>query len=431
MRLLLAMLAAALAAIAPAAAPTAGPLVLERVVLVQRHGVRPPVVSNEALAKYADKPWPGWPVPTGELTPHGGEVVRLMGETLRRTYVGDGLLEASGCPKPGEVQVWADGTDQRTRRSGEILAQTLAPGCGVRTGWAPPDPRDPIFGGNGAAACRVDPAAARTAILSRAGPGGLATPAARQALARLQAILAPSACAGGAGTCFAGEDTVEAGGYAGVKITGPIAETSSLAENLLLEYAEGMAPTDVAWGRAGAQDIDAVMPVHERNFFLILKTPYIASRFGAPMAKLILTALDGRAGAASGPPLGPKAKIVALAGHDSNLAFIGAVFGLDWALPGQPDSTAPAATLAFELWRDPATGARYVKPAVYYETLAQMRALAPRQAVRLPLRFDGCSGPAGACTLAELRRRAASTIPAGCGEPAALADRLAAPAAKP
>jgi 4-phytase/acid phosphatase len=408
----------ALAALLASAVPAmAGPLKLERVVLVQRHGVRPPVASNADLAKYAAQPWPAWSVPAGELTAHGGEVVRLMGQTLRQAYVTDGLLPAKGCPGADEVQVWADGTDQRTRLSGQILAEALAPGCGTKTGWAPPVPRDPVFGGDNTPACRLDPDAARAAVMSQAGPEGLDTPGTRRALARLQSILAPDACAGGKGTCFAGKDEVTRGGFAGVQISGPLAVTSSLAEDLLLEYAEGMAPADVGWGKAAsARTIAEVMPLHERNFSLWLGTPYVAARRGALTARLILAELAGDAVPPSvGPRVGPTTKVLALDGHDSNLAFMGAVFGLRWTLPDQPDATAPANTLAFELWRDATTGRRYVRAVLYYEPLEQMRSLSPAAAARRPLTFDGCaSGPGGACPLEDLSRRTRALIPAEC-----------------
>src|SRR5580658_7566917 len=70
----------------------AATLHLVRVVVVTRHGVRPPTQTNADLAKYADKAWPDWPVAPGELTPHGGETVRLMGVTLRETYRAAGVL---------------------------------------------------------------------------------------------------------------------------------------------------------------------------------------------------------------------------------------------------------------------------------------------------------------------------------------------------
>ncbi len=368
---------AALAGVATAA-PQTGPT-LERVVIVQRHGVRPPTSSNQALAAFAEKPWPAWPVAAGELTPHGADTVRLVGRTLRRAYRDGRLASPHGCPAADAVSVWADGADERTRRSGEILAEALSPGCSVKATWAAPLPRDPIFNGDtSAAACRADPEAARAALVAEIGTGGVDTPATRSALKRLQAILAPRACAGGPGTCFA--------------------------------------RSEVGWGRAGSEaDIAAVMPLHERAFKLYFGDPYRSAREGAPMARLILAALAGETRPAS-PGFGPGTRLLALAGHDANLALMGGLFGLAWTLPDQPDATAPATALAFELWKDPTNGARFVRAVIYYETLDQLRTLAPATARRRVLTFTGCaSGPMGSCPLETLRRRTLALIPPGCG----------------
>ncbi|MFI4974608.1 MAG: histidine-type phosphatase [Caulobacterales bacterium] len=406
----------ALVALACAGGAAAATLKLERVVLVTRHGVRPPTETNDALAKYAAKSWPAWPVAAGELTDHGAATVKLVGETLRRAYRADGVLPRTGCPSAGAVQIWADGTDQRTRRTGEVLAEALAPGCGVKAGWAPPDPRDPIFGGKLTGACALDPNQARAAVFAAAGPGGLQDETSRRALRRLQTILAPTACSGGKGYCFKGEDTAEAG--ARLKLTGPLATSSSLAEDLLLEYAEGMPASQVGWGRAGSQSVIAeVMAAHERFTRLTRQNVYFAGRYGAPMARLILAALDGAAATSDqGPALGPNSKLVDLAGHDTNLSATAGVFGLDWTLPEEPDATAPATTLAFELWVDPASGARFVRPVLFYESLKQLRTLAPANARRLVLKFQDCaSGPNGTCAMADLRRRAEAAMPTDCG----------------
>ncbi|HEY1447766.1 MAG TPA: histidine-type phosphatase, partial [Caulobacteraceae bacterium] len=314
-RLALIVLASlALAGAAPVTAKTAPQpgLTLERVVIVQRHGVRPPIPTNQELAVYAEKPWPAWPVKPGELTPHGGQTVGLIGQTLRRAY--RDLLPAAGCRGADQVSVWADGADQRTRRTGEILAQALSPNCALKAAWAPPLPRDPIFAGDKSApACRSDPDAARAALLAAIGPGGVETLASRSALKRLQAILAPSACAGGPGTCFLTNDQAVAGSK-GSKVGGSLAITASLSEDLLLEYAEGMPRSDVGWGRAGsAADIAAVMPLHERGFELYQKDLYSVSRDGAPMARLVLAALAGEPRAAA-PSFGPGTRLLALAG---------------------------------------------------------------------------------------------------------------------
>jgi len=147
---------------------------------------------------------------------------------------------------------------------------------------------------------------------------------------------------------------------------------AGLAEDLLLEYAEGMAAADVAWGRTPSEaQIAAVMAVHERMFGLLRGNAYLDARLGAPMARLVLAALAGD----SGPHSGPNVKLLALAGHDTNLILMAGVFGLAWTLPGEPDITAPATTLAFELWSD--NTRLYVRPVLYYETLDQLRTLHP------------------------------------------------------
>ncbi|MFI4936626.1 MAG: histidine-type phosphatase [Caulobacterales bacterium] len=407
---LLAALFAFLWIATPALAAT---LKLERVVLVERHGVRPPTQSNEALAKYAAQPWPAWPVAPGELTPHGGQTVQLMGDTLRARYVSGGLLPARGCPDAASLVVWADGTDQRTRRTGEILIEALAPGCQAKAAWGAASPRDPIFGGSSTEACKLDADKARAALAAAAtGPEESASLTA--AFARLQVILAPKACAGGPGTCFAPAST---GAPAAGDMAGPFPATAALAEDLLLEYVDDKPMSDVGWGRASARDIAAVMPIHERAFALIRDATYVVSRRGAVMGRVVLAGLAGSP-VAAGPTIGPDVKVLAFAGHDSDLMMMAGVFGLRWAnLAGQPDGTAPATTLAFEVWSDPATGARYVRPALYYETLDQLRTLKPALASRLDLRFDGCaSGPGGSCPLNDLHARVEALIPPGCGE---------------
>ena len=382
---------------------------LERVVLVVRHGVRPPTQSNAALAKYAAQPWPEWPVAPGELTPHGGETVKLVTRAVRAAYVRHGLLPATGCAPSGAVTVWADNADQRTRESGRIFAETVEPGCGLEARWSPATGRDPIFTGvTDAGPCKIDPA------LVPPSPPPSPAEAARLHLAvsRLQAILAPDACNGGAGTCFTQPAAPAAGGAGSMSSLFPA--TAGLAEDLLLEYVDDKPTIEVGWGRASAADIATVMALHERAFALIRDNAYVTDRRAATMARIVLAAMDGRP-VDGGPQSGPDVKLLALAGHDTNLAWMGGVFGVDWALPGNPDFTAPATTLAFEVWKDGAR--RYVRPVVYYGTLDQLRTLSPPAGEALPLAFKDCaSGPKGSCPLDKVRAHVEALLPADCGE---------------
>ena len=119
----------------------------------------------------------------------------------------------------------------------------------------------------------------------------------------------------------------------------------------------------------------SALTLHNAQFDLMERTPYIAARQGSMLLRAVLSALQGNA--ASGQLTGPMppndAAFVAFVGHDTNLANLGAMIEAEWsATPQVPDQTAPASALVFEL-RLQANGARDVY--VYYlaQSLAQMR----------------------------------------------------------
>ncbi len=341
--LLLAGLPAAQAAEAP---------VLEKVVIVQRHGVRSPTKPPAAYGKFSADAWPDWPVGPGELTPHGAENIRLMAGWLRGHYAGLGLLPAEGCP--AGVSVWADGADERTRDSGQAFLDGAFPGCGLAAAHGPVGQKDPVFDG-AALACRPDPQASRTAL-----------DAASRALDRRNAEI------GAAQRALA--DIVRPPG--GTELD--LKTAASLAENLLLEYGQGMEPAQVGWGRAPADQIAKVMLLHNVSAELNRRTPYIAAHNGAILAKTVLAALEGEGGDT----------LKVIIGHDTNLSNLAGILGVSWTLPGQPDATPPGGALAFERWRDK-QGHRTVKLAFFYQPLEDMRAAAKKPLGRVDIPVAG------------------------------------------
>jgi 4-phytase/acid phosphatase len=356
-----------LIALALAAQPVCAAPVLEKVLILERHGVRPPTKPPEAFAKYASQPWPQWPVAPGELTPHGAEAMRAMGEGLRARYAS--LLSGKECPSPSSVFVWADNADQRTRESSKAIASALAPGCAIAAQWAPEGSHDPLFhGGN---SCRVDEQAAAAQVSARF-DAMMKAEGQRysHALATLNQILMPG-CAGD-GCPLAGETHVSAAG----KIEGPLSIGATLSENLLLEYAEGLPDKDVGWGRAASPaKITAVMPLHEMEADLTRTTPLLAARNGNLLAEQIAEFLGAPKRAANLAPLPADARLVVLLGHDTNLSNVAGMLGVSWHLPEQPDSTAPGTALAFEVWRQGRDAT--VRVVVLYQTLEQLRSAAP------------------------------------------------------
>jgi 4-phytase/acid phosphatase len=357
-------------------------VVLERVVLLQRHGVRSPTQDPDTLRRLANRFWPAWPVAPGELTAHGAQGVRLMGAGLSAALKEAGLLPTRDCPARGSVVIVADGHDQRTRASGAALAESLAPGCGLEPTSGAPGVVDPLFDGSGLSP--FDAETARAAMASEAGGSSVDTPETWAALKALEAVTGPPPCAGEGGGCLSGPSRIAVTASGG-KILGPLADGAVLSEIFLLEYAQGFPLAEVAWGAAAQEDFLATtLAAHTRSARLTRQTPYLAARHGDLLAKAILTALEGRSSETIG------VKVMVFVGHDTNLSNMAGLFGLDWALPGEPDPTGPSVTLALELWRNPVSGERRVRPVVYYQTLDSLRSLKPTPISRLGLRFAAC-----------------------------------------
>ncbi len=100
------------------------------VVIVSRHGVRSPTWDTARLNQYSAEPWPEWGVPPGNLTPHGRELIRLMGAYYRDWLSGEHLIHRDGCQDAPHIYIRTD-KDQRTLETGRALAESIAPGCGI------------------------------------------------------------------------------------------------------------------------------------------------------------------------------------------------------------------------------------------------------------------------------------------------------------
>jgi 4-phytase/acid phosphatase len=417
MRIAAAVLLALLAAPAAAGAAPAKPdPALERVVLVERHGVRSPTRAPEALARYASQPWHAWPVAPGLLTDHGRRDVELMGAWLRADYARKGLWPASGPASADAIYVWADAKDQRTRASGQALVDGAFPGSGLKDAFGPQGMSDQAFDAVSTGACPLDLERARKAVVAEAG-GDLDNPRPdyRAALAALTAVLKP-----GTRPDPGAHNTATPGDKGQLRYAGPLADAATSAENVYLEYVQGFPLAEVGWGRASSPALIAgFMPMHDISFDLSRRTPYLAEHYGAVMMRDILAALQGRAAL---PGQARPARMAVFAGHDSNLANMAGFLGLRWTLPDQPDDTAPDTVLAFEVWKAK-SGQRYVRAAVIYQTIEELRNQtrldAAHPAGRVALAVPGCAdGPGGACRLATFETLIARRLPPECAQAA-------------
>jgi 4-phytase/acid phosphatase len=379
--LVLATVAAVLAAAVPAAAqiPIPPGWQAQRAVVLLRDGVHAPLQTNEQLDKHVATPWPVWPVQPGSLTPHGTELLRLMGAYHRALQGGRGLTQTDDCPPAGTIAAWAD-TDQRTRESGAALLSGMYPRCAnlaprYQADLATPDP---LFHPQPTPSCPMDFASNRAALLARIG-GDFSSVLREYApqLSLMQATLCPPALAGGRPQCglAAEAPAVQAGPAGRLTIAGPIAIGSTAAENFAMENAEGLPINQVAWGRlSGDAAIENLLKIHRLEIDLAEKTLPIAQQRGSNLLSQIVTTLQDGHKFPGAPNIAEPVRLAILVGHEANVAHVERLLNLAWEIPGfQANEASPGSALAFELFREVSTGQRYVRLAYFAQTPEQMR----------------------------------------------------------
>jgi 4-phytase / acid phosphatase len=389
---------------------------LRFVVIVSRHGVRSPTGKLDTLNQYSRQPWPAWSVAPGYLTAHGAQLMTIFGKYDRELFAAQGLLSAQGCAEAGSIRIVAD-SDQRTRETGKALAAGIAPGCEIPVTALPEGTPDPLFHPLEAGAGSPDHALAAAAILGRIGgqPQELVE-AYRPQLQKLDEILR-----GGTGTpdtpslsqqdpppasILSAPSTLAPGsGNHPAEFRSPLSLASTITENFLLEYTEGMEAAKVGWGHVDLETLRGLMQLHVANEDITGRTSYIAR---AQASNLLAHLLDSMRQAVERHPVRgalskPDDRVLILVGHDTNLANIAGALGISWLIDGRRDDTPPGGALVFELWRRSPKPSSQQSPASSYEvrayytaqTLDQMRNSTPLTLAdppeSVPVFLPGCS----------------------------------------
>jgi 4-phytase/acid phosphatase len=375
-----ALLAPVLSAQATAASTKEGSKAerLRLVVILSRHGVRSPTWTQAKLNAYSALPWPAWSVAPGELTPHGFELLKDFGAFDGAELRAEGLFGAEGCADAALTTVYAD-TDQRTIASGKALAEGLFPGCAPVVASRTPGENDPLFhpGVDTLSAAQTD------AVFAELQQRVAAMVPEVALFDEMQKVLL--GCAATAKTCApqnvpsmmlstSAPGVVRGQGDHFADLQGPLPVASSLAEDLLLEYTDGMPMADVGWGHVDEAQLRRFLRLHTAYFDLMHRTPALARLGNAGLLQHIEETLEQAvAGKAVNGAVGkPGDKLVVLVGHDTNLAGVASLLGLQWTLDGRADDTPPGTELVFELWED-AAGTYRVRLKVQMQTLDQMR----------------------------------------------------------
>jgi 4-phytase/acid phosphatase len=289
--------------------------------------------------------------------------MKMMGVFYRDHF--SALLAQRPC---ADAAYFRADSEQRTLESARALAEGMLPECQAEIHSVE---NDPLFQG-----ITADPKLAAAAVAGRLGPQPDALIAAHwPAFDELNRLLKGS---GHAPQSILDETPSKALNLA-----------STLSEDLLLEYADGMSGQDLGWGRLTVSNLLEVMSLHTAYAELMRRTPYLARMRGSNLLSFILNALqqsvDGKA----------KAPVLVIAGHDTNLSSLSGMLGLSWLLPTyQADDAPPGGALIFTLWRS-AAGQHSVRLQFIAQTVDQMHDAEPLSAEHPPaianIFVPGCS----------------------------------------
>ncbi|MGA2077809.1 MAG: histidine-type phosphatase [Terriglobia bacterium] len=355
------------------------PSQLRYVVIITRHGVRSPTWKPDRLNQYSTAPWPAWSVPPGNLTPHGRALMLLMGSYYREWFLSAGLLRQQGCADASRVYVYAD-TDQRTLETGRALAESLLPGCTVAVHSQPAGGEDPLFDPLETGLAKPDWEIAAHAVRERLSePSGRFRDLHRAAFETLDSVLAGEG--GAPQKRIEPPDEIRVSVTSkGIQLNEPWSVASTLGENLLLEYAEGIQGKDLGWGRLDANALFRILELHAVYADLMRRTSYLARARGSNLlyhvTQSMKQATTGKA--MTGALDSPGNAVLIVSGHDTNLSNLSGMLGLSWRLPGyQPDDTPPGGALVFSIWQEPGDAKYFVRAQYLAQTLEQMRSATP------------------------------------------------------
>ncbi len=273
-------------------------------------------------------------------TGHGAEGARLMGAYSRTFFASRGLSSGQGCAPKGDVVIWASGKS-RAIKTAKAFAEGVQPGCGLVVEHPQDGDNDPVFHPAGL----IDGALALKAA-QRQAPGPAAETLARaQDFKVLQRVLGCDA-ATRAGCDIAKRPSHLVGNPDdNPDLEGGLSIASTAGQTVLLEYVEGKPMDQVGWGRASKADIRAMLRFHTVKFHYEVGAPYVADRYAAPVAKQILSVLNGEADAG---------RLMVMVGHDTNIAALRAFLGVHFTAAYYPrDDPPPAAPWALSCSRTP------------------------------------------------------------------------------
>ncbi|MCR5756757.1 MAG: histidine-type phosphatase [Selenomonas sp.] len=118
---------------------------LVQVMVLSRHNIRAPIGKTEELAKVTHHPWHDFCVKSGELTAHGAQLEKEMGQYFRRYFEKEELFSADDPPEAKNIWFYANAF-QRTVATAQSFADGMFPDVDVQVKYEGElGTKDPVF----------------------------------------------------------------------------------------------------------------------------------------------------------------------------------------------------------------------------------------------------------------------------------------------
>jgi len=356
---------------------------LKQVIVFGRHSVRSPLATNSTLNQYSAGAYPQFSVQPGYLTANGAALETILGGYYRAWLTKEGLLIGNDASDAKLVYFRANNIE-RTIATAQAFAVGMLPAAPPPVDFLPAGV-DPLFDPMDAGVSHLDSRQAVAAVSGRLGgnPQSLSSAyAAEFALARSVLFGYPLGQTPVPATPEGKTDPTAipigaAPGVPGLPVDlGGLLTIESVTTPFLLEYADGMQPSDVAWGRLTADQISQLTRITQLLLDLEYRTPYVARVLSSNLASHVVRSLQQAAtGNTMAGSLGnPQTKVMVLIASDVNVTSLAGLLHLDWTLPGyQENFCALGGALVFELRQSRSTGEYVVRASYVTQSLDQLR----------------------------------------------------------
>lgn len=365
--------ALSMAATQNAPRPTATPrYVLDKVVVLSRHGVRPQT-DTAKIEEATGRKWPQWTVDDGQLSGHGYTGITLQAAYQLEQWKRAGLHVGGACPRGSDLFAWSSAS-QRTRATAQAYLDGMFPGCGLRAGYKQGPDKDPIFKSASMNLSAPDMNKVRAEIMANVGSFGKVARRYQPAVDRLRAAVCgtkPEDCE------FLNKPwAIDDAKPGKIKLKGPLSKGANIGETIRLQYSEGLPISEVAFGSGRTpKDVAELSELHAAKYDLVSTTPELARHGGTVLMSQLIKALETGTDFSS-PKEALAKRIVLFVGHDTNIAQIKGMMGFNWKQGEYPaGDIPPGGSLVFERYFDKVTHRYFVRTSFNSMSMTQWRNL--------------------------------------------------------